>query len=427
MLKMRGAMTNSFNSLMDGGGFFTAGAGLIGLTAGLAVLRTGAVHAYSILQRRLFVSLEIVSKDPGYRWFLYWMANQPKQQSKTLFDRFLNREHHQLALNTTYMRHSNGSSEAFFSLVPGPGTHFFQYKNKWFKVDRQRNQVMGSDVPFETLTITTLQRDRKLFDDMLSASKQAALAQEEGKTVIYTSYGPDWREFGKPRKRRPIESVVLDENKSQEILDDVHKFLGGGKWYHDRGIPYRRGYMLYGPPGSGKSSYIQALAGELGYNIAILNLAEPHMTDDRLSHLLNNVPYRTLMLLEDVDAAFPDRTDKKTNLTFSGLLNALDGVAASEERIIFMTTNHVERLDPALIRPGRVDMQVYVGNVTESQAKKMFLRFYPDQVDLADQFVKNLRDNHCFGKTSPAQLQGHFVFFRDDAYSAAHEIHSLMR
>lgn len=73
------------------------------------------------------------------------------------------------------------------------------------------------------------------------------------------------------------------------------------------GIPYRRGYLLYGPPGSGKTSFIQALAGELEYNICILNLSERGLTNDRLNHLLTNLPERSIMLLEDIDAAFAKR------------------------------------------------------------------------------------------------------------------------
>lgn len=167
---------------------------------------------------------------------------------------------------------------------------------------------LKSGTPWETLLITTLSRDRHLFNDMLDEAKVSALDKEIGKTVIYTSYGPEWRPFGAPRRRRPISSVVLDEYRSSEILADVKKFQDGGVWYHERGIPYRRGYLLHGPPGSGKTSYIQALAGELEYNICILNLSERGMTDDRLAHLLNNIPPRSLLLLEDVDAAFPDRS-----------------------------------------------------------------------------------------------------------------------
>jgi mitochondrial chaperone BCS1 len=77
---------------------------------------------------------------------------------------------------------------------------------------------------------------------------------------------------------------------------------------HDwKGIPYRRGYLLYGPPGSGKSSFIQALAGSLSYDICILNLSEKGLADDKLNHLLSNAPERSFVLIEDVDAAFNKR------------------------------------------------------------------------------------------------------------------------
>lgn len=78
--------------------------------------------------------------------------------------------------------------------------------------------------------------------------------------------------------------------------------------YEMTGIPYRRGYLLHGPPGSGKSSFIQALAGSLEYNISVLNLSERGLTDDKLNHLLANAPERTIILLEDIDAAFTGRT-----------------------------------------------------------------------------------------------------------------------
>jgi chaperone BCS1 len=111
-------------------------------------------------------------------------------------------------------------------------------------------------------------------------------------------------------------------------------------------------------------------------------LSERGLTDDKLNHLLANAPEQTILLLEDVDAAFTGRSATtedgfKTSVTFSGLLNALDGVAAStSQRILFMTTNHAERLDSALIRPGRVDLKELIGDTTPHQAGELFERFY---------------------------------------------------
>jgi chaperone BCS1 len=127
---------------------------------------------------------------------------------------------------------------------------------------------------------------------------------------------------------------------------------------------------------------VQALAGRLDFNIAMLSLSQRGLNDDLLNHLLLNIPPRTIVLLEDADAAFSNRRQKDTdgytgaNVTYSGLLNALDGVASAEERMIFMTTNHIDRLDDALIRPGRIDMTVNLGNATEWQMERLWDRFY---------------------------------------------------
>jgi mitochondrial chaperone BCS1 len=232
---------------------------------------------------------------------------------------------------------------------------------------------------------TTLYSHRHVFESLFKEAHDMAARSQEGKTVIYHARVAQWERFGQPRRKRPLESVILDAGVKERIVADVQDFLASAQWYYDRGIPYRRGYLLYGPPGTVKSSFIQALAGELDYDIAILNLSERGLTDDRLNHLLTIIPTRTLVLLEDVDAAFSNRrlqidTDgyQGANVTFSGLLNALDGVASSEERIIFLTTNHVERLDEALVRPGRVDMTVRLDEATRYQVERLWDRFYSD-------------------------------------------------
>ncbi|KAI9496638.1 BCS1 N terminal-domain-containing protein [Zychaea mexicana] len=399
--------------------YFSAGFGLIGVGAGLTLLRQGLMLGASYVQRRLLVTLEIPSKDKSYLWFLQWMSHQaPKRRMQ------------HLAVETSYKQHDNGSVSTTFGLVPGPGIHFFRWHGVWMKVQRQRDGKMmdlTTGSPWETITVTTLSRDRHVFTDLLSEAQEMALKKQEGKTVIYTSYGPEWRPFGMPRRRRLLDSVILDGGIKQRIVDDVRSFIGSGKWYNERGIPYRRGYLLYGPPGSGKSSFIQALAGELEYNICILNLSERGLTDDRLNHLLSNVPERSIMLLEDIDAAFTKRSQSDSQgyqsmITFSGLLNALDGVASAEERIIFLTTNHVENLDPALIRPGRVDLKEYLGNATESQIRGMFSRFYGnDMKHLEDAFFERVKDRQL----STAGLQGHFVYFKDRPEQAVEQAELL--
>ena len=301
--------------------------------------------------------------------------------------RVIPRTHH-LSISTEKVEKSNGAVDTRLKLVPGPGRHLLRYKNTFLLVNRIR-ETKSMDLqlgrPWETVTLTTLYSKRQIFEDIFTEAYRLAQESSEGKTSVYISRGASWEQFGEARRKRPLESVVLDRGVKEHIVADVKDFLGSGRWYYDRGIPYRRGYLLHGPPGSGKSSFVQALAGDLDYNIAMLNLSERGLTDDRLNHLLSIIPRRSLVLLEDADAAFSNKrtqTDadgyRGANVTFSGLLNALDGVASAEERILFLTTNHVERLDSALVRPGRVDMTVRLGEATRWQAGQLWDRFYGD-------------------------------------------------
>jgi chaperone BCS1 len=279
-----------------------------------AALRRAVNQAAVLTRRQLLVNLEITSKDPSYLWFLQWMEAQkkaPPALATSLSGRLAARmKSHDLAVETSTVLEPSGGQTVTFNLVPGPGRHFFRYNRAWFQVERERDSKMmdlNVGVPFETVKITTLSRDRWMFPQLLAEARELGKAARSGRTVIYTAWATEWRPFGQPRPRRLLESVVLDRGIKDRIVDDVRAFMGRGQWYAERGIPYRRGYLLHGPPGSGKSSFIQALAGSLHLNIAILNLSERGLTDDKLNHLLANAPEQTILLLEDIDAAFGGR------------------------------------------------------------------------------------------------------------------------
>ncbi len=334
----------------------------------------------------------------------------------------------------------NGAIHTNFALIPGPGKHVLRYNGAFIFVNRVREEKSRdykTGEPWETVTLTTLYSHRHVFESLFKEAHDIAARSQEGKTVIYHSRGIEWKPFGNPRRKRPLDSVVLDAGVKETIVADVTEFQSSSKWYYDRGIPYRRGYLLHGPPGTGKSSFIQALAGELDYDIAILNLSERGLTDDRLNHLLTIIPARTLVLLEDVDVAFANRRVGRdpdgyqgATVTFSGLLNALDGVASAEERIIFLTTNYVERLDSALVRPGRVDMTIRLGEATKHQVEKLWDRFY-GEYDESEKFrrlfcdkLEDLgllkSDRHPAPKysTSTAALQGIFLYNKGNMQGA---------
>ncbi|GLB34820.1 putative AAA ATPase family protein [Lyophyllum shimeji] len=416
--------------------YFQAGFGLMGVGVGLTILRQGVVLGTTALRRRMLVTLEINNKDRAYEWFLGWMANSAASTSRS--KPWM--RSHQLSVETMIEQRKNGSSSALFKLVAGPGTHWFKYDGAWIQVKRERetrSMQLMSGVPWETVTLTTLSRDRDLFPKLLSEARDLAMRGQEGKLVIHTAWGTEWRPFGLPRRKRPLQSVVLETGISKKIQEDIKSFLQRRQWYADRGIPYRRGYLLHGPPGSGKTSFIQALAGSLSYDICLLNLSERGLTDDKLNHLLSNAPERSFVLIEDVDAAFNKRVQTtedgyQSSITFSGFLNALDGVASGEERVIFMTTNHVERLDPALIRPGRVDLSALIDDASPVQARTLFAQFYGGSEDISEDEVQRLAktleeiveaERNAGRRVSMAALQG--MFIRNSAKDAIAGCHEL--
>ncbi len=282
---------------------------------------------------------------------------------------------------------------------------------------------LNTGKPWEKVQFMAIGRDTSAFECILNDAYALASIQEEGKTIIYTNWGTEWRPFGEPRRRRSFESVILDEGLADYILNDVNEFRTSSAWYTNRGIPYRRGYLLHGPPGSGKTSFIMALAGKLGYNVCILNLAERGLTDERLAQAMSVIPPLSIVLLEDVDAAFPHRNNNNSHMsdvTFSGLLNVLDGASSTEDRIVFMTTNHIDRLDAALIRPGRIDVVRCVDNATEYQIRVLFKKFYPDApASLVDSFVNRAGKDMV---RSMASLQGHFLQYKDSPQLAIERI-----
>lgn len=220
------------------------------------------------------------------------------------------------------------------------------------------------------------------------------------KISIYLT-SPDGRYFqylGK-RQKRDIDSLYLPKKQKNDIIADIEKFLDSATRakYIKLGINHKRIYLLEGIPGSGKTSLITALASKFNFNIAIISFI-PKMTDVDLLRLLRslNETYeesathsdsekkQTIMIFEDIDCIFQERKshdENKNSITFSGLLNALDGITSNENLICFITTNYKNHLDSALLRPGRIDYIMRFDYSTKEQIQDMYRDFTNCQDD----------------------------------------------
>lgn len=203
------------------------------------------------------------------------------------------------------------------------------------------------------------------FLDEITASK----AKAPPRLYVAGRYG-GWTRAVVPL--RQLESVVLSRGQKELLVDDLASFLAREQDYSRLGIPYHRGYLLHGPPGTGKTSMAKALANE--FHLDVYYIALPAVpSDTHLIDLLTGVEPRSMLLLEDIDIVHGsrERDDSQPGVTLSGLLNGLDGFLTPHGLITVMTTNRREVLDPALVRPGRVDLDLRIGSVDDAQFREL--------------------------------------------------------
>lgn len=458
----------------------------IGLDPTMFLTLLGFLWAFNRIWRQLFTaiyrvvsdyfvsSIHIASSDEIYLHLMKWLAAQPRLvNSRALTAETLSKtawededEADVLATRISadgegvYLNFSNQEAKMPPRFVPALGVHGFFYEGNYFRLQRNQESFLedssSGNTTFkdrENLVISCLGRSPEPIKKMLKRAKEAYYNDHYAKTTVKRPSPQNRRGFGRnawtqvaQRPVRPMKTVVLDAKQKVQVLADINEYLHPAtpRWYANRGIPLRRGYLFHGPPGTGKTSLSFALAGVFGLDIFVISLLEPTLTEEDLLALFNSLPRRCVVLLEDIDTAGlarqeepdsnPDKEptdnnennattatttqtlnipkeargggrkrgggenppqspndwkvsdlarelkkpwqDDKKGISLSGLLNAIDGVASHEGRVLIMTTNKPETLDDALIRPGRVDLQVAFGNATQEQARELFERMY---------------------------------------------------
>jgi hypothetical protein len=173
------------------------------------------------------------------------------------------------------------------------------------------------------------------------------------------------------------DKMVLDPAVTNLLKDDIDFFFQSADWFRKMGLPHRRGYLLHGPPGNGKSTAVRCLLTSHGLTAYTLRLFDKGTDDESLDELfrlaLKTSP--SVVLFEDIDRAFPKTGEYRTRISVQHLLNTLDGIASGEEIIVVATANEPALLDPAILRrPGRFDRVVQFPNPSEALRKLYFER-----------------------------------------------------
>ncbi|KAH8666703.1 BCS1 N terminal-domain-containing protein, partial [Xylariales sp. PMI_506] len=377
------------------------------------------------LETHFMSSVDIRTDDEIYNIIMTWVAGQRFSQGARRF--VVNTNVNSRSWNLwrwdtededeeSSDQNSEVQKKKALSYTPSFGTHYFWYRGRLLLFKRnskEQNNFMAVSER-EEISVCCFGRDPWILKELILEARSLHIEKDQQKTLIYRgtsrsgSAEPTWQRC-MARAPRPFSTVILNELTKKALIDDVTDYLNPAtqRWYSNRGIPYRRGYLLHGPPGTGKSSLSLALAGFFKMRIYIVSLSSVTANEENLATLFAELPRRCVVLLEDIDTAglthtrdnnqpasadipsapeplepgqltpgngntINNNNQQSGRLSLSGLLNILDGVASQEGRVLIMTTNHVEKLDKALIRPGRVDMIVEFGRADSEMTAAIF-------------------------------------------------------
>ncbi len=376
--------------------FFSGGLLLTLIMGTLAMLRHAPFHLWRLTSRKLITTVDITDHDQAFYWVQGWLSQHEYTKRSKLLT---------LSTRTRPPTRDGGSpiekasnerkrNLPAITFSPAPGTHLFRHQGHFILLTRTRTETdtSVSDVAFhETIVIRAF--SKQVIQNLIHDAREHFFPPDDNRIGVYRAGPYSWR-LAQRRFARSLDSVVLNGNMAEQLLTDIQWFLGAQNWYGEHGIPYQRGYMLEGPPGNGKTSIVVALAGVLGRDIYIMGMAG--LNDGQVANLMSELPEQSIMLIEDVDGAFIGRErtkDASEQLTFSGMLNAIDGMAAPTGRLLFMTTNHPENVDAALLRPGRSDKRIKLTNATPDMARRLFLRFFPNNPGIATELETAIKSS----------------------------------
>jgi len=383
-------MHEFLKNLLSGQNQFASGGLLLMIIGGISVwLRSVPETVWYWIVRQTTMMITVTDDDAAFAWVKEWFLEQE----------FLKRIR-RLDLDTTVRNER-------IAMVPAPGMHWFWYRGRPFQVwfSRTESTHERSIKRVESLTFRTIGRNRGLLQILVNDVVSCHTRRLGVQSYLYThNDGWDCFEGYAPRL---LESVVLEPGEKEHLIEDVKNFRASKQRYARLGIPYHRGYLLYGPPGTGKTSLVSALAAHFGLSIYVISLTD--FTDRSLMSSVNQVPANSVLLFEDIDCAKSgkarepaaseanggmqtqaEKANAPTNgVTLSGLLNVLDGFYAPANVLFVMTTNHIEVLDEALLRPGRIDYRLYLGKATDRQKVELYRRFFPQATEVeAREFVE---------------------------------------
>ena len=401
------------NPVLSGAGALTIAGGLV---YKLKEIPDKVLH---YLSSTFVCEVTINNLDASYIWIERWLTshNYAKSMTRTLLKSW---EIADESIDDHYAAPSSPSSKVKrkWALFPGFGTHLVWWRRYPLLISRESSTPVSSSrtgFSLETIRIRTFGTNPSKLK-LIVEEAHKLVSEEEYKLAVYL-----WKSYWSKiegKSPRGLNTVILKKGEKEKLIEDLNTFTSNEAWYKERGLPYRRGYLFSGTPGTGKTSLVLAMAVHLKRPLCVLNLGSLS-SDTELFDAVIHAPQNGVVLIEDIDCASSSRerlNEPSTSseddaaikgITKAGLLNALDGILTPENRIFVMTTNYPERLDSALIRPGRADYHLKFEALGEEQAEMASLFYGP-----------NSSWRPLSVPVTPVMLQSAFLKFSDDPQKA---------
>lgn len=383
-----------------------------GITSILMFFRQWGVSFIRWLYSLLFVSVSVNSNTKTFSDVESWLATNSYLKSVRCRRFRLIDEDERSEFNNGYQS----------VLTIGEGTHTLFIGSHLFRISRRATEQGGNyGKLLEHYDIYCLSFSKSPIYEFLN---QIKLNKSNKMMLPIYRWKDGWWDSISTRNFRDESSLFTNNDIIGTLKNDLNWFLNNSSWYNDRGIPYRRGYLLSGAPSPGKTSIVSILASLFHKGICILDINNCR-SDSELLEVVIKIPKNTIILIEDVDAIShkkvncrtkrgdsPDDNDddNSSGVSLSGLLNALDGISYKDGTIIIMTSNHPDEIDHAILRPGRINLHVKFDLADIECCTKMLKAFYPD---ISNEDINEFR-NIIPAPIQQARLQELFIGFKDD-------------
>lgn len=298
---------------------------------------------------------------------------------------------------------SNSPLDSNGRMIPALGykqeenTFIIRYNNKRLLISKAKEKLDKvqtiKDIYFRKYAISGILA-KATINDLLQEAITYSNKKSEKETVTVRTHNKhgDWL-AEKEIMVKSLDKIVLDPTTKCEITSDLDEFLISQDWYLSTSIPYKRGYLFYGPPGTGKTTLALGIARYTGKRLYCLNM-NCFEDDSVFVQAFQNFSDNSILLIEDIDKVFSGRENVKegSKISFSSLLNCLDGALYKHGLITIITTNHIEKLDPALIRTGRVDLKREVPLPCEREISEYLTIFYSKEITITGEFTLTMSD-----------------------------------